>query len=215
MVEMDAHLDRRLLGVLAGDSLHDADVILGALPDQHRTFGGAPSDIQPHIIEAVRDALEDDVAGRVGKLPVKAAIENPESDRIVQDLFVGGNDGIKVGDVRFRCLLRGLADDLDLDDPPAFEGIAEFVSDSERKKSSGAKSVRASRSVTKAPPPWRNSITPSIDSARSASRRVGRLMSRISMSCRSDGSRSPGLSNRVRTRSRIRLTTLWATPCLS
>ncbi len=76
-----------------------------------------------------------------------------------------------------------------------------LVCESCRKKSRGASKVRASRSVTNVPPPCREATIPSVESARIASRRLGRLIENISTSSRSGGSLSPGRKLPVRTKS--------------
>ena len=58
-------------------------------------------------------------------------------------------------------------------------------------------------------------MTPSIERARSASRRLGLLMPKISMSSRSGGSLSPARRLPVRISSRIRATTCWPITRLS
>ena len=100
--------------------------ILGALRDQARLLGGAPAEIEAHIVEAVGDAPEHGIAGDRRQLLMEAAVQDAEADRIVLDLGVGGDHVVQVVDVGARCLHRRLAHDFDLDDPAAFERVIEI-----------------------------------------------------------------------------------------
>ena len=101
-------------------------MVLRALRDEPRFVARAPVkilEVEPKIVEAVRDALKDRVPRDLRKLFVKSCIEDAKTNWIILHGVVRRDDSLKLDNVRSNGLGCRPPNNFDLYDTAAIECI--------------------------------------------------------------------------------------------